>query len=807
MAALALAGCMGGVSGSGASISVSFLAGSGSSAEGDGNVAATVVLHSADGPLVEDVTVYVSDLGTGSGIPGIDYTPFGIRAITFPAGSLDGSQIPVNLGLIDDLSADGADKSVRLILVNPLGAALSGVTQFLATIVEDDVARIEFDTGAGVSVGEGDGSHTVTLSLVLPGGISLGVDASAQLSDLGSGTATAGQDYTAFAQNTPLFSAGSLHGSTVQYTVNVLDDADAEANETIVLALASPSAGTAIGGALSFMITIQDDDGGSPQAFVASEGLTGIENALAPSEAVDLGTSSAGSFVNSGTLLRIANAGNQAMELGPPVLSGTDADDFQIEIEQASMAFGMAPVSLDSMHDMYTPLAVSAEVAGPGVALTLDELGLAEMHAVSKARLIAFPLPDHGEVSVELERLRLPIASDAVLMVDGVAAPGGLLAAVDGLSMWKGTVLEIPGSNVFLSLTDAGPEGIVELPDAENRFIHLYTETPATASAAAACRLVSEHGVLALGGERPPVLCSGDMPVPGVETQSLEIASMAPPGTASLTVANCELAIETDFQLYQKFGSVSATSTYVTKLIATVSAQYYTDIQTTLSISYLGVYSTAGDPWTSQDGGGDAGDLLSEFRTAWNNNGWPAAADLAHFVSGANLGGGIAYLNVLCNSSFGYGVSGNIRGNVDWDGWTGNPGSFTWDFVVVAHELGHNFGSNHTQDFCPPIDRCYTNCEGTTDCTQGTIMSYCHTCGGMDNIDLRFHQITANVMRQRVASSCLGEADLTGGDFVQYQVRFYPRSGSGSRSASLSFEHNAPNAPQPFAVQLQGTSQ
>ena len=777
-------------------------------AEGGGGLTGTVVLRSTAGPLVDPVSVNVSDLGNGSGTVGVDYQAFGVQTVSFPAGSLDGAQRNVTLNWIDDLSVEGADETVRLGLSNAVGAVASGATQFVATIVEDDTAQIQFVLGATASAAEGGGVHTVTLVLVLAGGITLDVDASVLLRDLGSGSATSGLDYSPFAQSTALFGAGSLNGATLQYSVGVLDDGNAEANETIVLSLGLASTGTTVGGSPSQMITIQDDDGGTLQAFVASEGVSGVENSLVNGEVVNLGTSTAGSFVNGGTLLRITNAGNQSMELAPPILAGTDANDFQIEIEQASMAFGMGPVSLDYMHDMYTPLVADDQDTGPGLALILDEAGLAEMHAVSQARLIAFPLPDLGEVTIELERLRLPIAADAVLMVDGVPAEGGLMAAVDGLSMWKGRVLEIPGSSVFFTFTDAGPEGFIELPFGESRFIHLFTETPASAQAPASCRLVAEHEVLALGAERPASLCSGNMAVPGALPESLEIASLPPPSSSSLTVSNCAMAIETDFQLYQKFGSVSATTTYVTKLIATVSAQYYTDIQTTLSIAYLGIYSNSSDPWTSQDGGGDAGDLLAEFRADWNANGWPAAANLAHFISGANLGGGIAYLNVLCNASFGYGVSGNISGVVNWDGWTGNPGSFTWDFVVVAHELGHNFGSNHTQDFCPPIDHCYTNCEATTSCSQGTIMSYCHTCGGgMNNIDLRFHQITANVMRQRVASSCLGEADLTGGDFVQYQVRFYPMSGTGARSASLSFEHNAPNEPQPFTVQLQGTSQ
>ena len=60
------------------------------------------------------------------------------------------------------------------------------------------------------------------------------------------------------------------------------------------------------------------------------------------------------------------------------------------------------------------------------------------------------------------------------------------------------------------------------------------------------------------------------------------------PEISNLTAADCRLAIETDDQLYAKFGSVSGTTTYVTELIAAVSDRYFTDVQCTMSIAYLG---------------------------------------------------------------------------------------------------------------------------------------------------------------------------------------------------------------------------
>ena len=83
------------------------------------------------------------------------------------------------------------------------------------------------------------------------------------------------------------------------------------------------------------------------------------------------------------------------------------------------------------------------------------------------------------------------------------------------------------------------------------------------------------------------------------------------------------MAIETDYQYFQKFGAIPAATNYVTQLIAAVSSQYLTDVQTTLSIAYLGLYSSPADPWLSQDSGGNTSDLLDEFQAAWTGSGWP----------------------------------------------------------------------------------------------------------------------------------------------------------------------------------------
>ena len=93
------------------------------------------------------------------------------------------------------------------------------------------------------------------------------------------------------------------------------------------------------------------------------------------------------------------------------------------------------------------------------------------------------------------------------------------------------------------------------------------------------------------------------------------------------------------------------------------------------------------DPWdqtTMQD-------QLNQF-TTWSvvqRSG--VARNLAQLVMGRPLGGGVAWLHALCNTQKGYAL-------FQWDAVYAFPtAATTWDAMVTAHEIGHNFGSEHTQ--------------------------------------------------------------------------------------------------------------
>jgi hypothetical protein len=794
--ALLAAGCGGG-GGGGSGISASFEAAATTLAEDAGPTSGRVVLHTSLPALTEPFTLEVVDLGTGTAASGSDYTAFTPLTIAFPAGSIDGDVQTIALEPLDDSLVEGANETVRLRLQDPSGGELASPATFTATLTDIHAATVGFAAGSSSTGNEQGGAEAVALELDCGAGVTLGLAVNVRVSDLRTGSATSSADYSAFSAQTVTFPSGSADGAVRTVNVNVIDDGSFESDETVELGLSAPT-GCTVGAVNEHVLTIDDDDLLGSAAFVASEGPSGTESALAYDETLDLGSQTVGAGPNAGTLVRVTNGGGTNMALGAPHLTGSNANDFAVEVDGSTAPLVPAggPAALDSA----SPLVALAGDPGPGIALAIDRERVAELAALDRVTLHDFPLPDLGPLTLELERRPLPVTEDAVLAVDGVAVEGGPLALVGDLQLWSGHVAELPGSRVFLALHGSGDgaQGYVELPLPQDRLVHFVADSTGTV------RLLREPELERLGLAPPGDFCAGERFAPGIPAP-LDLAAGAPDGgTSALTIASCRLAIETDYQLFQKFSSSAELTTYVTELVAAVSAQYFVDVQTNLSIAYLGVHTSSNDGWTTQESGGNSGDLLDEFQAAWADD-LPVAADLAHFVSGASLGGGVAYVNVLCSPTFGFAVSGNITGTIDWDSWTGLAAGFTWDFVVVAHEIGHNFGSQHTHSYCPPLDRCTTNCTGTTACTRGTLMSYCHTCGGMANLDLYFHPVCANIMRANVNSSCLSDSTLAPADYVQYRVQFNPLTATGARSATLEFPHDAGNVAQPFRVQLTGT--
>ena len=215
------------------------------------------------------------------------------------------------------------------------------------------------------------------------------------------------------------------------------------------------------------------------------------------------------------------------------------------------------------------------------------------------------------------------------------------------------------------------------------------------------------------------------------------------PSTSNQLTDCVEVAIDIDFHTYGTFGSDCYPAVeWALAILAGVNTIYTESVDALVNIqaSYIHVWET-NDPYNEIVN--DAGSMLDTFRLEWLNNSNLSGIqrDIVHLLSRrTNTGtGGIAYLDVVCFPSYAAGFSANLE-----SGNTYNLNNYSWNLNVVGHELGHNFGSNHTH-WCGwsngPIDNCYDvegSCANNPQAQVGTMMSYCHAVSG-GSVNLEFH--------------------------------------------------------------------
>jgi uncharacterized repeat protein (TIGR01451 family) len=263
------------------------------------------------------------------------------------------------------------------------------------------------------------------------------------------------------------------------------------------------------------------------------------------------------------------------------------------------------------------------------------------------------------------------------------------LAIPSGTTAYRGTLAGRPGSWVRLVLGPGGPAGIIFDGETMYGVEHAGDTAVADHGGVSIFRLADVY--VAPGA----VACGATEAMSGAQAFAAMVEELSPtPAAAASATLSLDLGAVADFEFQSAFGA-DAEAALLTRF-NNVDGIFSEQLGVQISVARADIFDTSNDPFTATD----ASSLLAELAGYRGHAQAQLGLGLTHLFTGRDLDGrtaGIAYLGTVCagrafnGNSYGVGLSEGRRGA-------------TFDSLVAAHEIGHNFGSPHDAEAGSPCE-------------------------------------------------------------------------------------------------------
>ena len=311
-----------------------------------------------------------------------------------------------------------------------------------------------------------------------------------------------------------------------------------------------------------------------------------------------------------------------------------------------------------------------------GELVTIDQVSKSEMAITMNGQDYMI---DYALFSNRSKRFRLLVQTESGLAEQ--VAPT--------VSTVRGALRGVEGSRVIGCVSEEGCCARIKFPRGEDCFIEPVNRTLDNPAMAGVHVVYSKDDLIA-----KEMQCGTEANLIGAAQEVMQNVAVAEPGviaSSTIDLQVCELFLDSDFEYFQNFGSISATLAEMELIFNIVNDQYESEVGIRHAISEVVVRTTINDPYTASDASG----LLNQFRAFYTTGAGSGmiTVDLAHLFTGRDLDGSVigqADIGTVCFVQFGIGFGFGVSQRLDQLSFMTN---------LVAHELGHNWNQFHCT--CP----------------------------------------------------------------------------------------------------------